>query len=395
MRHDNASTWYSRNLRKRGWQQRAHTLLGVVRNASFQRQLTWAVTLGVFLLALLASLASSWQGGRQIRATSIEQGQRIADNLANQALLSLLYVSSENAGQAVNTTLAFPDVTGVEVRLASGVPLLVRGAAHSAPETPPELAHVEHAFLEAETPEAWRFVAPVLRRYEDTPFSIVERSDEVLGYVRVVQSKATLERMTRRVLLVNLGISLLFATLFLFVIRGLAKRLIRPLNQLSDAMLRAEYGEAHVRAPVAGPADIADMARAFNRMIAALQEREQALRESQARYREVVESVKEVIFQTDANGCWALLNPAWREISGQRVEACLGRPLLEYLHPEDRALVSEHQARIASGELTTCRYEARILRADGSAAWVEAAQRVRFDTEGTFAGTSGTLDDIT
>ena len=44
-----------------------------------------------------------------------------------------------------------------------------------------------------------------------------------------------------------------------------------------------------------------------------------ALRDSEARYRTVVEDVREVIFRIDGNGRWMLLNRAWEELTGHPV----------------------------------------------------------------------------
>ena len=49
-----------------------------------------------------------------------------------------------------------------------------------------------------------------------------------------------------------------------------------------------------------------------------------ALRASEARYRQVADSLQEVLFQTDAHGNWSLLNPAWTEITGFEIEAIAG-----------------------------------------------------------------------
>jgi PAS domain S-box-containing protein len=366
------------------------------RDSAFKQQLNIAVTTGVLFFAIVSSLLTSWQGSHQIRRTLLEQGERIAENLASQSTLALLYSSAENANQAVKTTLSFPDVTRVEIRHANGQALLVSGGS-TAPTSDAPLADkgVRQAYLEAESDDAWRFVAPVLSRGDDSPFDMVERQEVLLGFVRIVQSKATMSRMLAQIFLANLVISLLFAAAFLFVLRKLADRLTRPITELSDAMARAERGASNVRANLSGPQDIRDMAKAFNSMIAALQEREQALRESQASYREVVESVKEVIFQTDAAGLWVLLNPAWEEITGIDVQRVLGRPMSELVHADDREQAESWQARLEAGDVQNCRFEVRIARSDGDIRWLEVSQRARWNANGSFAGTSGTLSDIT
>lgn len=372
------------------------TPLRVLRNSSFKRQLNVAVTASVVLFAIISSMLTSWQGSRQVRQTLLVQGEHIAENLAGQSKLALLTASPENVGEAVKSALAFPDVMRVEIRHAGGNPLLVKGrSTEELGDTPFPEHGARQPFLERETGEVWRFVAPVLSQASGSPFEVLEPREEVLGYVRVVQSKATLSRMVVQIFALNLLISLVFALFFLFVLSKLANRLTRPITALSEAMARAEHGESSVRAEVSGPQDIRDMAQAFNSMIVALQERERALRLSQASYREVVDSVKEVIFQTDAEGRMVLVNPAWRDVTGMEPHAALGMPLAGFIGDEDRDVCVGWQDKLAGGELNDCRFEARFTRLDGSVGWLEVALHARYDDEGCFAGTSGMLDDIT
>ena len=252
----------------------ARRLSGFLRQMTFQRQLSITVAIGVLGLALFSSVASSWQGGRQIRETLMQQSMRIATSLANQSTLALLYGSGDNAIEAINATLAFPDVLRVEIHKVGGGVLLARGAAgvdtvHMTLTTPKP----REAYLEAETQDTWCFLAPVWTKPASSPFEVVASKEEFLGYVRVIHSKATLTRMMLNIFFVNLGSAFFFAGVFLLAIRFLASRLTRPLIFLSQAMARAERGEAHVRALVDGPQDIQTMALAFNRMIAVLQER--------------------------------------------------------------------------------------------------------------------------
>lgn len=378
-------------------QNRRHSLAASYRESSLRQQLSLAMTVGVLIVALLSSLASTWQGSRQIRQSMLEQGQRVAENFARQSTLALLSGSPENAAESASATLAFPDVTRVEIHQANGSTLLVRGApdrdrAHQT--TSPYGA--KEAQLESETGNDWRFVAPVVHKVEATPFDLDAVSKEQqLGFVRVVQSKTTLTRMVTNVLLINLAVSFSCAFLFLLVIRSLSNRLTRPLAALSSAMARAERGEDDVQAPVFGPKDVMDMANSYNRMITTLQDRELALRDSQARYREVIESVKEAIFQTDSLGRWTLLNPAWTEITGFPLDMSLQQPLLDFVFHGDRARVAELQGQLATGMLRTVEYEVRFIHRNGAEGWAEIKQHGRFDAKGVFIGTAGTFDDIT
>lgn len=367
-----------------------------LRDTPFKQQLNVAVTLGIMFFAIVASLLTSWQGSRQIRYTLIEQGARIAENLANQSMLALLYDSAENANEAVKSAMSFPDVTSVEILGLDGKQLVIRGrVSESANLAPMPDASIRQAGLETETDDSWRFLAPVSSKGVDSPFEVAERRETVLGFVRVVQSKATLSRLLAQIFLANLAISLVFAAAFLFIMRKLAGRLTRPISDLSQAMARTERGEFNVRADINGPKDIRDMAKAFNSMIAVLEEREQALRTSQASYREVIDSIKEVIFQANGEGRWVLLNPAWYEITGVMIDQALGRPMTDYVVDEDRATVGYWQAQLRVGTLSECRFEVRFPRRNGSIGWLKVALHARHDEGGHFTGCSGTLDDIT
>jgi signal transduction histidine kinase len=262
----------------------------VTRNSSFRRELSIGVTAGVLVMSLLVAVVSAWQGGRQVRATLMEQGERIATNLANDSSLALLYASADNAQEAIASSLAFPDVTGIEIRDAAGRPLLALGSAKERPlgAAQPPAAAASEAWLEAETDADWSFVAPVWARHDASPFDVSVRPAQLLGHVRVLQSKATLHRTQANLFLVNLGVALAFALVFLASVRYLAWRLTRPLDALSAAMEQAQQGDTDARAPVGGPKDIAAMAQTFNRMIAALQEREAELEGHRDRLEELV-----------------------------------------------------------------------------------------------------------
>jgi diguanylate cyclase (GGDEF)-like protein/PAS domain S-box-containing protein len=120
-----------------------------------------------------------------------------------------------------------------------------------------------------------------------------------------------------------------------------------------------------------------------------------ALSASEARYRTVVEDVREVIFRIDGEGRWSLLNQAWAELTGFPVAESLGRSALEFVHADDR----ENHADLVSPVVHRIEHEYRHeLRLEGEGSktiWVEVHARALHDPAGRFHGMSGTLTDIT
>ncbi|MDD2914768.1 MAG: EAL domain-containing protein [Gallionella sp.] len=290
---------------------------------TFQRQLGITVTLGILFLALFSSVVGSWQGNERARRDLIEQGQRITENLAHQSSLALIYASPDNASEAVNVTMAFPGVVGVEIRHANGHVLLARGNINIGEFRGQE----EHtgglqaaAMLNAENSKAWHFGAPVYSQPSaESPFSEAV-SPELLGQVSVVLSKEALTRSTSGIFISNLVTSFSFALLFLFLIRFLTRTITQPLNQLSDSMRRAKMGESQVRAEPGGPKDIADMAHVFNKMMSVQEEREAALRIAAIAF-----ETEEGMMVTDEHATIIRVNQAFTRLTGYSAEEAIGK----------------------------------------------------------------------
>lgn len=121
----------------------------------------------------------------------------------------------------------------------------------------------------------------------------------------------------------------------------------------------------------------------------------EALRQSEEKYRSVVDNVKEVIFQTDTSGHWIFLNAAWTEITGYAVADSLGTPFYNYIHPDDRQSIREEFLFNRESPKNYCSYKVRYLTQSGGFRWIEVHERLNVTPDGTISGTTGTLNDIT
>ena len=122
---------------------------------------------------------------------------------------------------------------------------------------------------------------------------------------------------------------------------------------------------------------------------------EEALGVSEVKYRSVVESIKEVIFQLDEFGHWTFLNSAWTAVTGFEVEPTLGTLFLEYISQEDRQQNQEIFLKLIERKLDYCRYETRFLTKNGKVRWVEVYSQLALNGDGTVRGASGSLTDVT
>ena len=120
-----------------------------------------------------------------------------------------------------------------------------------------------------------------------------------------------------------------------------------------------------------------------------------ALAESEDRYRSLVADVQDVIFQTDADGRWVLLNPSWTRITGLTVSECLGRHAIEHVHPADAGTLLRSLGDLLSRAEQTIAQPFRLLARDGSVRWVQMHARAHQDANGRLLSMGGTLSDIT
>ncbi|NTW49515.1 MAG: PAS domain S-box protein [Chlorobiales bacterium] len=120
-----------------------------------------------------------------------------------------------------------------------------------------------------------------------------------------------------------------------------------------------------------------------------------ALYESENRYRSVVDSVSEVIFQTDLQGNWTFLNSSWVNMTGYDVTETLGTNILDYVHAEDRDSLLSEIRPLLGRIIDHMHIEVRYITKNEEVRWVEIDVQLNLDQNGNISGSSGTLTNIT
>ncbi len=120
---------------------------------------------------------------------------------------------------------------------------------------------------------------------------------------------------------------------------------------------------------------------------------ENALRESEQRFRVLADNVPVMIWVADHEGNVTYLNKTWRQFTGRHREH-MGAGWLEGVHPTDCERVKAEFRRHID-ERATFALEMRLRRADGSYAWITDTATPLYLEGGEFAGYIGTCADIT
>lgn len=124
--------------------------------------------------------------------------------------------------------------------------------------------------------------------------------------------------------------------------------------------------------------------------------------QSERLYRKVVNSVEEVIFQTDNQGNWTFLSPAWTKITEYPVKESLHAAFTDCVYAEeDQDQLTELFAALMQGDREDFEYEYRCLTKNNNFRWLEIYVQVdrqpARSPEGDrpILGTYGTINDIT
>jgi diguanylate cyclase (GGDEF)-like protein/PAS domain S-box-containing protein len=115
-----------------------------------------------------------------------------------------------------------------------------------------------------------------------------------------------------------------------------------------------------------------------------------ALATSEARYNALVQASSEVVFTTDRDGRWSSVNPAWTTLTGFGIEETLGRPIFDFVHPEDAPALRAHFEQLLNGA-PYWRHEIRWRTRDQSHRTVELRLEPARAADGAVEGTAGLI----
>jgi PAS domain S-box-containing protein len=127
--------------------------------------------------------------------------------------------------------------------------------------------------------------------------------------------------------------------------------------------------------------------------IAAHQQAEAALRESEAKYRRIVETANEGIISLDSQARITFINRQTTAMLGYTPEEMIGQKFESFMTDDQ---LSDHAAQMeirALGQNTV--YERCFRRKDGSPHWALVSASAILNADGEFAGSFGMLADIT
>jgi len=276
---------------------------------------------------------------------------------------------------------------------------------------------------------------------EDAPAELVKRYGATAGFYRTVGEVAGLDmvavpvnaahavlvdEMRSQSVILAAGLVLLFGLIFLVFRFTVTKRLEGMAEHFNEIAAHVE-SPAMIPVPVTGSDEISVVGMAFNRLIDQLRatqaslelrvnertddlrkvndllqrelaermQMEDKLRLSEEKYRSLVETTSDCIWEVDVQGRYTYLSPKFQDHTGYPPEAFLGKSPLDLVPTPEASPDEEQLSAVLAAQQSFTSVETRFLHRDGRMVTVESSGVPLFDLKGEYQGMRGISRDIT
>lgn len=201
---------------------------------------------------------------------------------------------------------------------------------------------------------------------------------------------------TRRLLLTTV------VPLMILLVGGLIwwmlRRQLQPLMNATQTLSTLAESEQPMQAlPVVHQDEVGALIGGFNNLLNTLTQRQQALVESEGRFRALADNAAALVWMADADAHCIYFNKLWFDFTGRSLAQEIsdnGDGWLQGVHPDD---LKRRQAVVAEAFAARQPFDIdyRLRRFDGVYCWLTDHGVPRYDDQKTFLGYIGTCIDIT
>jgi PAS domain S-box-containing protein len=122
---------------------------------------------------------------------------------------------------------------------------------------------------------------------------------------------------------------------------------------------------------------------------------EEQLKQVDKRYKDLVESLNEIVFTTDLEGNFNFLNNSWAVTTGHSIEQTLQNNLSYYTHSKDKKILNELVSTLLSHQVTDIKKTLRLIDIKGKIVYLHFHATLQKDINGQIIGIVGTAENVT
>lgn len=357
-----------------------------------------------FMIMAMMTAAASYFLVTQNRALNdalSQQARSLCESLAEGVRLGVVLEDGEFVQQVASGMLGLPNLLYIDIYLPDGTLLQKLGEKKHDLKIPDAMRveAISSGFSIGKSDVNQRnsgyldFMVPV--RFEGD-------ADRVAGFVRLGLSTAGITKKWQETLITTIWATLLLMIIGCALIYLPMRRIIKPIEQLSDGALKIGQGDLDFRISVEHKDEIGRLAGNFNDMASSLRKQNREilkkrdeLERSERKFRELFENIGQPLYINALDGQLIDCNQAMVELFGFDSKAEMIQEIrdgaLLYADPVERNKVIREL--LAKGEIKE--REIDFKQKDGTILKTLVTSRVRFDEENEAVGFEGIIQDVT
>jgi diguanylate cyclase (GGDEF)-like protein/PAS domain S-box-containing protein len=209
---------------------------------------------------------------------------------------------------------------------------------------------------------------------------VTESGWTVAAVLPTEEAFAPIRTMQQRMLLATLGLTLLAGVLTWWMLRRQLAPMLEAVNTLARLSDPAQRDLPLQPLAIQEQDEVGELIGGLNHLLATLGQREQALRDSEERFRTLVEWSPDAVV-VHVQGQIVYVNPAALALYGAVApQQLVGRPIVEQLHSDSRGLVRQRVQHVAETGQNVGVAALQMFKLDGTLMDVEAqSASIRFD----------------
>lgn len=349
--------------------------MGAVSTPIQRRLMTMLLVTSVTVLLITCAAFTAYEY-LSFRRTTLQQLSTIGEIVASNSTAALAFENPDDAEEILRALAAEPHIVAAALYSDSGRLFAYYPAGIDVSQLPA-----------GPGPDGLRFESGAAIGL----IPVVQQDEHRLGTLYLNSGLGALNERLRRYAVIALLV-IAFSLVVAFALSAVLQRQIsHPILALTDAARAiSEHGNYSVRVSRQGDDELGRLTDAFNLMLARIGSQSQALQESETAFRDVAETMPQIVWTADARGRLDYHNQRWHDYAGS--EAGLsGRTIL---HPADyQRCVEAWRSSLRSGDKYEIEY--RLRRAsDGTYRWHIGRASPLYDSDRQIVRWIGTCTDI-
>ena len=219
--------------------------------------------------------------------------------------------------------------------------------------------------------------------------------EKTVGKLMIMFTNSQIRSMTKQMLLLDIIIIFTALLSVLGIIWLLVtKQILLPLKIMKKSFHKISQGDYSKRVTLEKSNELSEIAEEFNTMVDQVESRERKIRESEIKYRNLVESSSDIIFKADLKGRLVIINRNFENWTGFDPEKLISQPFTDLFAPQPLSF-SMGILKKDLEEKNPLLYELKLIKKDGTVIPVELNISIQEDISGQPAGITGIARDIT